>query len=225
MKKEIKNILLITVIIVVFILISFLIWDILGINKGLQQEKLSKYKEDINLMIVAHPDDEILWGSKELIEEKYLVVCVTCGKDKTREHEIEEALKLTGDDLISLNYTDKFLGHKSKWITEQKKIEKDIKKIVNMKKWNKIVTHNINGEYGHIHHKKIHDMVANTNAENIQYFGKYYTKRKIINQTDLDNYKLDEQTLKTKKAILRKYKSQDRVIQMFSHMIPYENIK
>ena len=225
MKKEVKNILSIAVIIIIFILISFLIWDLLGINKGLKQKELEEYQDDINLMIVAHPDDEILWGSKELIEKKYLVVCITCGKDKTREHEIEEVLKLTGDDLISLGYTDKFLGHKSKWVTQHKKIEKDIKKIINMKKWTNIVTHNEDGEYGHIHHKKIHNMVASTNADNIHYFGKYYTKKQILNKNNLDDYKLDKQTLNTKKTILRKYKSQDRVIKMFNHMIPYEDIK
>lgn len=69
MKKEVKNILSIAVIIIIFILISFLIWDLLGINKGLKQKKLEEYQDDINLMIVAHPDDEILWGSKELIKK------------------------------------------------------------------------------------------------------------------------------------------------------------
>lgn len=225
MKKRNKKILFIIVIIIVFLLATFLILNLIEINKGLKQSELEEYQDDANLMIIAHPDDEILWGSKELIKEKYLVVCITCGKDKKREREIEEVLKTTGDDLISLGYTDKFLGHKSKWLIEKRKIAKDIKKIINMKKWNKIVTHNKDGEYGHIHHKKIHDIVSNTNAANIQYFGKYYTKKQIIHKTDLDDYKLDDQTLKIKQEILKKYKSQVRVIKMFYHMVPYENMK
>lgn len=50
-------------------------------------------------------------------------------------------------------------------------------------------------------------------------------KKQILNKNNLDDYKLDKQTLNTKKTILRKYKSQDRVIKMFNHMIPYEDIK
>lgn len=42
MKKEVKNILSIAVIIIIFILISFLIWDLLGINKGLKQKKVRR---------------------------------------------------------------------------------------------------------------------------------------------------------------------------------------
>ena len=37
-----------------------------------------------NLMIVAHPDDETLWGSSYLIKDKYLVVCITCGNKRVR---------------------------------------------------------------------------------------------------------------------------------------------
>ena len=29
------------------------------------------------VMFVAHPDDDLLWGGRHLIEEKYLVVCMT----------------------------------------------------------------------------------------------------------------------------------------------------
>ena len=36
------------------------------------------------LMIVAHPDDELLWGGGHLIEGEYLVVCMTHGWNPKR---------------------------------------------------------------------------------------------------------------------------------------------
>ena len=36
------------------------------------------------LMIVAHPDDETIWGGAHLSEGGYLVVCLTNGNNQTR---------------------------------------------------------------------------------------------------------------------------------------------
>lgn len=33
-------------------------------------------------MIVAHPDDETLWGGSHLIDDNYLVVCMSNGWHK-----------------------------------------------------------------------------------------------------------------------------------------------
>ena len=46
-------------------------------------------------MIVAHADDDLLWGGMHLIKDKYVVVCVTCGTNELREKEFEKAMKLT----------------------------------------------------------------------------------------------------------------------------------
>ena len=43
-----------------------------NIDNSLEEEVPKK----INLMIVAHPDDETLWGGAHLIEDNYYVVCV-----------------------------------------------------------------------------------------------------------------------------------------------------
>ncbi len=42
-----------------------------------------------NLMIVAHPDDELLWGGAHLLRDNYLVVCITCGPNITRVNEFK----------------------------------------------------------------------------------------------------------------------------------------
>ena len=45
-------------------------------NYTLKENKAELYK---NLMIVAHPDDEILWGGANLYKYSYFVVCLTNG--------------------------------------------------------------------------------------------------------------------------------------------------
>ena len=88
-----------------------------------------------DLMIVAHPDDETLWGSEELLKNKYLVVCITCGTNKKREKEIEAALKISKDRLIVLNKPDKVRGKRSNWKGYKKQIEYELKYIMKKKKW------------------------------------------------------------------------------------------
>ena len=40
------------------------------------------------VMFVAHPDDDLLWGGRHLIEDDYLVVCMTRGNDPVRSAEL-----------------------------------------------------------------------------------------------------------------------------------------
>ena len=54
-------------------------------NKGLINKSDLKFlniKNFNNLMIVAHPDDETLWGGKNLIKDDFFVVCLTNGYNK-----------------------------------------------------------------------------------------------------------------------------------------------
>src|SRR3989304_6470176 len=59
--------------------------------------KNPKYKPT-NFMIVAHPDDEILWGFNYLKNKPYLwkVICLTCATNKTRVKEFETTMKNLG---------------------------------------------------------------------------------------------------------------------------------
>lgn len=38
-----------------------------------------------SLMVVAHPDDETIWGGAHLLKGKYVVVCITNGNNRTAE--------------------------------------------------------------------------------------------------------------------------------------------
>lgn len=142
------------------------------------------FKEDYdykNLMIVAHPDDELLFGGTEIFNHDYVVVCITCGASETRLREFKHLMKYTNDEYITLGYPDLVDGEKSTWDNEYNLITTDLNNIIKLKKWNKIVTHNPEGEYGHIHHKMTSRIVTSLvdDKSNFYYFNKTYSKNII----------------------------------------------
>ena len=176
------------------------------------------------LMIVAHPDDDMIWGGAHLIKDNYLVVCVTCGVNQTRVKEFEAVMKETKDKYIMLGYPDKTNGERDNWNNVRGNITKDLKEIIALKDWDLIVTHNPDGEYGHIHHQMTSSITSYivTNQDKLYYFGKYYKKDDLPNHVN-ELTSLKKNTLKEKKKILKLYKSQSFIDEKFSHMFPYEN--
>lgn len=173
------------------------------------------------VMIVAHPDDETLWGSHALYEEKYLVVCVTCGGRLDRVKEFETVMNLTQDDYIMLNYPDLVNGKKSKWEAEWDDVNRDLKNIVNAKDWELIVTHNPDGEYGHIHHKMINKMITKyADHSKLTYFGRYYWGNPPKDK--LTELSVDEFSFKTN-VLLPVYATQKGAIYNLRNMVHYEN--
>lgn len=192
-------------------------------NKTLNVIPDDKYNK---LMIVAHPDDETIWGGGHLAEDDYVVVCITNGNNSTRSKEFENVMNESGDIGIILSYPDKTFGKRDKWDKVYNKIKKDINTLMNYKDWELIVTHNPDGEYGHIHHKMTSSIVTELSKDNLSklnYFGKYYRKKDIDSVKDelesISSYAYD---IKTSKMIAC-YSSQERVCESLSHMFPYEN--
>lgn len=179
------------------------------------------------VMIVAHPDDEMLWGGMHLIQDDYLVVCLTNANTraygKTRMKEFKKVMEQTGDVGLMLNYPDySKTGGIDDWTSCAGNIQKDLNTLLKYKDWKEVVTHNKQGEYGHKHHKKTHRFVtkafekAGLSGATLKYFGKYHKK----------GYKkpsvYTKAQLRKKKQILSNYRSQ-RSIHTFAHMNPYEN--
>ena len=50
-------------------------------------------KESESLMIVAHPDDETIWGGSHLINGNYTVLCITNGNNKKRKKEFMNIIR------------------------------------------------------------------------------------------------------------------------------------
>lgn len=194
-----------------------------SLENQLNNIDFDKYKK---LMIVAHPDDELLWGGSRLIEDDYLVVCITCGVDDRRLKEFDNVMEATDDSFIALGYPDKENGVRSEWDSCYNNLHSDIEKILNSNNWNLIVTHNPDGEYGHIQHKKTNMIVTNIyNTNNyvskLYFFGKYYSKKNISN-VESDLVSISDDLLNEKKEILSLYKSQTKVINNFDHIYKYE---
>lgn len=178
-----------------------------------------------NIMFVAHPDDDSIWGGAHLLEngEKYLVVCVTCGVRKDRVEEFKTVMEKLGSKYVMLGWPDKTNGEKDNWETSKEGIKNDIEEILNLKEWNLIVTHNPNGEYGHIHHAMTSEIVTEfADKEKLVYFGKYYPKSTIDDHKD-EFEPLGDEDYQEKYDLIGLYTSQSFVYDMFGHMFRYEN--
>ena len=180
------------------------------------------------LMIVAHPDDEMLWGGMHLIKDNYLVVCLTNGNTRRygtrRAKELQAVLAKTRDKGIILNYPDyNRSGQVDDWSSYTKAIKKDLTVLLKYKKWTEVVTHNKQGEYGHKQHKKTNRLVTECfqqvkpEGATLMYFGKYHrgTYKGKTSYTKAE--------IRKKANILKLYKSQAKSVKKLSHMNPYEN--
>ena len=178
-----------------------------------------------NLMIVAHPDDEMLWGGAHLLEDKWFVVCITEGYNRRRANEFRKVLKMTKDKGIILNYADVRYHIRYDWKTSRKGIAKDLQKVLRFKKWSVIATHNPEGEYGHIQHLLTNQIVTDkckkkALLQRLYYFGHFYLKGEVPD----DEPKISKKALKEKHKILKVYKSQKiACMKNLRHMWPYEN--
>jgi len=218
MKKKIKIIILLFLIIINIILL-------VSINNHnsikIRLNKL-KLKNINNLMIVAHPDDESLWGGVHLSKSDYLVVCVTCGNDKKRLKEFNKAIDEFDNIGLSLNYPDITNKKIDNWSKDYYKIEKDLKDIISYKKWNTIVTHNPDGEFDHPHHKMISTMISkNTDKNKLFYFNKFYNDDQIENLGYCMKTISDKELL-LKEYLLDNYSKKERLMDDYGKYIIYE---
>lgn len=185
--------------------------------------------ESTNLMIVAHPDDETLWGGGHLAEGGYFIVCLTNANNAKRRAEYEAVLKETGNQGIFLNYPDQPGGVRSDWSTVKSQMLGDLNLLITYKNWGLVVTHNPTGEYGHIHHKMTSSLVTysyNLNCwdNRLYYFGKYY-KATDLSKHENELLKLPEENKNIKMKLLGLYKTQFGAVKDSVHMLPYEDWK
>ena len=218
-----KKIIITGLIILIILLSGCIIYmhNTYQIHPNFQKINLKGYNK---LMIIAHPDDETLWGGKALIEDDYLVVCITCGKVKSRVFEFVNVMHTTNDKYIMLGYPDKTKGQRDNWDKVYKDISKDLDKMITVKDWEQIVVHNPDGEYGHQHHKMLNVMTTNLVKEKkkLYYFGHYSSKKSISKHYD-ELTPMNDNTLKKKKQIIGIYHSQKFIQTSFDQMFPYEN--
>lgn len=180
------------------------------------------------LMVVAHPDDETLWGGAHLTEGGWFVVCLTNGYNEVRKNEFYEVIKEFGCEGMILSYPDLLAnGQRSTWTTECTSIAKDLNTVLKYKHWGMVATHNPNGEYGHIHHKMTSKLVTEEFYKtywgtNLYYFGNWYSAR-ILPIMEDSLRKVPEAALEKKLEALKLYTSQKGAVASNIHMAEYEN--
>ena len=124
------------------------------------------------LLIVAHPDDETLWGYHELQKNNgWKIICITNANNPTRVAEITSIAKHFGAALEVWNFRDHYLNYNM-----HPKIYKELSDAINQPNIKKVLTHNSLGEYGHIQHKKISQIVQTVSKKPTYVFS--YTNNK-----------------------------------------------
>ncbi|MBQ6622420.1 MAG: PIG-L family deacetylase [Mogibacterium sp.] len=179
------------------------------------------------LMIVAHPDDETLWGGGHMMSGDWFIVCLTNGDNKIRSKEYENVMKFTKNHGIILNYPDTLKGGgRSWWTKEDSDIRSDLNKLLNYKDWEVIVTHNPDGGTGHQHHiltcQKVTDICSvNGLLNKLYYHGIFYPKGTPI---PADTPRLTPAEEAFKRKALAYYEHEKEAIKLFwAQMIPFED--
>ncbi|CAH6419931.1 GlcNAc-PI de-N-acetylase [uncultured virus] len=130
------------------------------------------------LMVVAHPDDELIFGGRELLEEQgWLVVCVTGGSNRSgnllsfypavrRIREFKAVMDALQCRYEMWDYEDYCFN--ANWGMVNLQIQ--LAELLQRHTYKKIITHNPDGEYGHIQHKRISDLIHNLRPSNLFVF-------------------------------------------------------
>ena len=180
-----------------------------------------------NLMIVTHPDDEVLWGGANIYKYPYFIVCLTSGMNYfQRTNEFKQVLNFTNNSGIILTYPIlKDHGVRDDWSEVRNGIINDLTLIFKYKNWVKIVTHGPDGTTRHIQHKKTSELVTLiarklNKFNNLYYFGKFYNKRHIPKSLK----RISAAELEIKIKLVNIYQSVLKTIHRYwFHFIPYEN--
>ena len=160
------------------------------------------------LMVVAHPDDESIFGGATLLREKgWKVVCLTNGNDDTRSYEFQQAMNMIGASFEIWDYPDEYEG-----TFDADQLKTDLKKVFRKNRFNRIVTHNLQGEYGHSQHKSLSRILHDLVCKDLYVF-------------DKSDYVLPFHLLKKKLSLLSVYHSQmeGNIKQLMQYVI-YESV-
>jgi len=120
------------------------------------------------LMIVAHPDDEVVFGFRDLIQNDVLVICMTNGDNPVRRLEFLKSMEASGARGHILNYPD---SPDEIWASHAVEVfyHQDIKKFLGLgmglSRYELVVSHGSDGEYGNKQHIRTHEIARHVASE------------------------------------------------------------
>jgi len=152
------------------------------------------------IMIVAHPDDEALFGGAELLShpDEYKVVVVDEYHDDIRRKEFKASM-----EFIGIEEYEHWTGYKGGEDYHREKLIYELLRVLRERDYKKIVTHNKQGEYGHPRHRALHDIL-------------YQLRPELLWCFDKSRGRLSDELLHKKRDLLKVYKSQKEILEWFS---------
>ena len=111
------------------------------------------------LMIVAHPDDEVVFGFRDLIQNQVTVISITNGDNEERKKEFYNVMGSVGARGHMLNYADAPDDTWSSVAVEDfynNHIKALVKDAYGLSRYELLVSHGSDGEYGNKQHMRVH---------------------------------------------------------------------
>jgi LmbE family N-acetylglucosaminyl deacetylase len=161
------------------------------------------------LILCAHPDDESIFASRDMLNNNCTVICLTTPVIKKRREEFFKVLQVTGQTGHILNFQDEIEFEDNDelnkaWfnLTDKEIFEQYISKIIKNERFDIVVSHDRYGEYGHPQHKRLNELSLYTASTLDIPFNDF--KSRYVDETPEERKKADE--------IREIYKSQSIVV-------------
>lgn len=153
------------------------------------------------LAVVAHPDDCIIFALPFIEHHPQFdwhIVYLTYTKIDPRAQEVAKFWEQRNVTTEFLGLVDDYADQKTQQLNfwSEADAKQNILRVINMCQPVLVITHNKDGDYGHIHHRLVHNAVAETNIPKI-YFASTFnvTDTYIANEYDLDTLPLHKQVI------------------------------
>ena len=109
------------------------------------------------LLVVAHPDDELLWFGGTILSHRdydWTIACVTYSDQTARGRDFLQVCRELGARGMLLGLEDAPAA-----LLDEEALEGKLRQLAAQNQWHVVFTHNANGEYGHPHHRQVSRIV------------------------------------------------------------------